>query len=109
MVQPILAQRGSRDAKGNPPRRWAACIFYSGRLKVALRHPERHVALERALGRHFDRAGGRLTVRWSRFPTVGRDDRSWPTRGEMQARFAHGADSSDDTSEVYAGSSGHSG
>ncbi len=31
--------------EGNPPRRWAACIFYSGRLKVSLRHPERHVAL----------------------------------------------------------------
>jgi hypothetical protein len=37
------------------------------------------------------------------------DDRSWPTRGEMQARFARGADSSDDRSEVYAGSSSHSG
>jgi hypothetical protein len=47
--------------------------------------------------------------RYGLIATVGRDDRSWPTRGEMQARFARGADSSDDTSEVYAGSSGHSG
>jgi hypothetical protein len=49
-----------RDAKKSRPDVERPVFLNSERLKVSLRHPEHHVALERVLGcLHFDRAGGR--------------------------------------------------